>query len=234
MIKYEISIVSLLHKNEVSIPCTQEISRDLRDFNCMPCTLTTLRWRRTTPATRWTSVRRQWRLPRQVPFYNFKTDSWALFLENEYSRFQKTPKSVKNHFWLSYNIQIRAQKGEDEVAELDAKAKQLETELDLTAEKLGYVSLQVKTLNQGLVRLVRFPTPLTFGRASGLGNLTRIRLPPGMTKPLKGALTQRKLQIKLCLSLWVTLIPITMDRSLVEHQPLELFSILANSILHNL
>merc|ERR1712032_860757 len=34
---------------------------------------------------------------------------------------------------------IRAQKGEDEVAELDAKAKQLETELDLTAEKLGYL-----------------------------------------------------------------------------------------------
>ena len=28
------------------------------------------------------------------------------------------------------------------MAELDAKAKQLETELDLTAEKLGYVSLQ--------------------------------------------------------------------------------------------
>ena len=26
---------------------------------------------------------------------------------------------------------------------MDAKAKQLETELDLTAEKLGYVSLQV-------------------------------------------------------------------------------------------
>ena len=95
MIKYEISIVSLLHKNEVSIPCTQEISRDLRDFNCMPCTLTTWRWRRTTPATRWTSVRRQWRLPRQVPFYNFKTDSWALFLGNEYSRFQKLPKALK-------------------------------------------------------------------------------------------------------------------------------------------
>ena len=34
-------------------------------------------------------------------------------------------------------------KGEDEVAELDAKARQLETELDLTTEKLGYVSLQV-------------------------------------------------------------------------------------------
>ena len=27
---------------------------------------------------------------------------------------------------------------------IDAKAKQLETELDLTAEKLGYVSLQVQ------------------------------------------------------------------------------------------
>ena len=150
MIKYEISIVSLLHKNEVSIPCTQEISRDLRDFHCMPCTLTTWRWRRTTPATRWTSVRRQWRLPRQVPFYNFKTDSWASFLKMSIVDSKKLPKAQKNHFWPSYNIQIRAQKGEDEVADLDAKAKQLETELDLTAEKLGYVSLQVKTFKRGL------------------------------------------------------------------------------------
>ena len=63
----------------------------------------------------------------------------------------KTPKNIKNKFWY---IQIRAQKGEDEVAELDAKAKQLETELDLTAEKLGYVSLQAKTLNQALMSLI--------------------------------------------------------------------------------
>merc|ERR1712083_601520 len=45
---------------------------------------------------------------------------------------------------------IRAQKGEDEVAELDAKAKQLETELDLTAEKLGYVSLQLEEKEKAL------------------------------------------------------------------------------------
>ena len=32
------------------------------------------------------------------------------------------------------------------MAELDAKAKQLETELDLTAEKLGYVSLQASII----------------------------------------------------------------------------------------
>merc|ERR1712215_201838 len=45
---------------------------------------------------------------------------------------------------------VRAQKGEDEVAELDAKAKQLETELDLTAEKLGYVSLQLEEKEKAL------------------------------------------------------------------------------------
>ena len=53
----------------------------------------------------------------------------------------RAPAGAKSQLWPSYT-QIRAQKGEDEVAELDAKAKQLETELDLTAEKLGYVSLQ--------------------------------------------------------------------------------------------
>merc|ERR1712107_805743 len=45
---------------------------------------------------------------------------------------------------------VRAQKGENEVAELDAKAKQLETELDLTAEKLGYVSLQLEEKEKAL------------------------------------------------------------------------------------
>merc|ERR1711890_57790 len=39
---------------------------------------------------------------------------------------------------------LRASKGEDEVDELMAKARQLETELDLTAEKFGIVSLQLK------------------------------------------------------------------------------------------
>merc|ERR1711874_487802 len=39
---------------------------------------------------------------------------------------------------------IRAGKGEDEVDELMTKSRQLETELDLTAEKLGIVSLQLE------------------------------------------------------------------------------------------
>merc|ERR1712114_87753 len=39
---------------------------------------------------------------------------------------------------------IRAAKGEDEVDELTTKARQLETELDLTTEKLGIVSLQLE------------------------------------------------------------------------------------------
>merc|ERR1712228_364584 len=39
---------------------------------------------------------------------------------------------------------IRAAKAEDEVSELAAKARQLETELDLTTEKLGIVSLQLE------------------------------------------------------------------------------------------
>merc|ERR1712080_89030 len=39
---------------------------------------------------------------------------------------------------------LRASKGEDEVDELMAKARQLETELDLTAEKFGIVSLQLE------------------------------------------------------------------------------------------
>merc|ERR1711909_260753 len=39
---------------------------------------------------------------------------------------------------------IRAQKGEDEVEELMNKARQLETELDLTVERFGQVSLQLE------------------------------------------------------------------------------------------
>merc|ERR1712002_903575 len=39
---------------------------------------------------------------------------------------------------------LRASKGEDEVEELTTKARQLETELDLTTEKLGIVSLQLE------------------------------------------------------------------------------------------
>merc|ERR1711909_65918 len=39
---------------------------------------------------------------------------------------------------------IRAQKGEDEVEELMNKSRQLETELDLTVERFGFVSLQLE------------------------------------------------------------------------------------------
>merc|ERR1711982_71993 len=39
---------------------------------------------------------------------------------------------------------IRASKGEDEVDELMTKARQLETELDLTTEKLGIATLQLE------------------------------------------------------------------------------------------
>merc|ERR1712152_65104 len=39
---------------------------------------------------------------------------------------------------------IRAQKGEDEVAELGLKSRQLETELDITAERLSIATLQLE------------------------------------------------------------------------------------------
>merc|ERR1712080_463747 len=45
---------------------------------------------------------------------------------------------------------IRASKGEDEVEELMAKARQLETELDLTTEKFGFVSLQLEEKEKSL------------------------------------------------------------------------------------
>merc|ERR1712047_110756 len=41
---------------------------------------------------------------------------------------------------------IRAQKGEDEVAELELKSRQLETELDITAERLSIATLQLEEL----------------------------------------------------------------------------------------
>merc|ERR1712001_86830 len=44
----------------------------------------------------------------------------------------------------SKQAKIRAEKAEDEVAELAAKARQLETELDLTTERLGIVTLQLE------------------------------------------------------------------------------------------
>merc|ERR1719167_2083793 len=45
----------------------------------------------------------------------------------------------------------RAAKAEDEVAELATKARQLETELDLTTEKLGIVSLQLEEKEKSLL-----------------------------------------------------------------------------------
>merc|ERR1712080_155372 len=45
---------------------------------------------------------------------------------------------------------IRASKGEDEVEELMAKARQPETELDLTTEKFGFVSLQLEEKEKSL------------------------------------------------------------------------------------
>merc|ERR1711915_749322 len=46
---------------------------------------------------------------------------------------------------------IRAAKAEDEVSELAAKARQLETGLDLTTEKLGIVSLQLEEKEKSLL-----------------------------------------------------------------------------------
>merc|ERR1712243_226323 len=46
---------------------------------------------------------------------------------------------------------VRAAKAEDEVAELATKARQLETELDLTTEKLGIVSLQLEEKEKSLL-----------------------------------------------------------------------------------
>merc|ERR1719376_1774411 len=46
---------------------------------------------------------------------------------------------------------IRAEKAEDEVAELAAKSRQLETELDLTTERLGIVSLQLEEKEKSLL-----------------------------------------------------------------------------------
>merc|ERR1711970_178828 len=46
---------------------------------------------------------------------------------------------------------VRAEKAEDEVGELVAKSRQLETELDLTAEKLVIVSLQLEEKEKSLL-----------------------------------------------------------------------------------
>merc|ERR1712137_868376 len=46
---------------------------------------------------------------------------------------------------------LRAEKAEDEVAELNAKARQLETEVDLCTEKLAIVSLQLEEKEKSLL-----------------------------------------------------------------------------------
>merc|ERR1719493_302615 len=46
---------------------------------------------------------------------------------------------------------VRAEKAEDEVSELTAKDRQLETELDLCSEKLGIVSLQLEEKEKALL-----------------------------------------------------------------------------------
>merc|ERR1712029_1123288 len=46
---------------------------------------------------------------------------------------------------------LRAEKAEDEVAEFAAKSRQLETELDVTTERLGIVSLQLEEKEKSLL-----------------------------------------------------------------------------------
>merc|ERR1711884_658405 len=55
---------------------------------------------------------------------------------------------------------IRAEKAEDEVAELNAKARQLETELDLCTEKLGIVTLQLEEKEKTEEKLLQAATKL--------------------------------------------------------------------------
>ena len=51
----------------------------------------------------------------------------------------------------SKSAKIRASKAEDEVVELMAKARQLETELDLTSEKFGIRSLSLEEKEKALL-----------------------------------------------------------------------------------
>ena len=91
------------------------------------------RWRRTTPATGSMSARSSARLPGSV----FPFDS-----KNSYSYFLQ-------HF-SNCHPQLRASKAEDEVEELVTKARQLETELDMTVEKLGFATLQLEEKEKAL------------------------------------------------------------------------------------
>merc|ERR1711972_314361 len=61
---------------------------------------------------------------------------------------------------------IRAQKGEDEVAELELKSRQLETELDITAERLS-ITLQLEEKEKQLAATELEMNALT-RRVSGL------------------------------------------------------------------
>merc|ERR1711990_1387699 len=62
---------------------------------------------------------------------------------------------------------IRAQKGEDEVAELELKSGQLETELDITAERLSIATLQLEEKEKQLAATELEMNALT-RRVSGL------------------------------------------------------------------
>merc|ERR1712051_422494 len=62
---------------------------------------------------------------------------------------------------------IRAQKGEDEVEELLIKSRQLETELDVTAERLSIATLQLEEKEKQLAATELEMNALT-RRVSGL------------------------------------------------------------------
>merc|ERR1712080_744257 len=62
---------------------------------------------------------------------------------------------------------IRAQKGEDEVDELLVKSRQLETELDMTAERLGIATLQLEEKEKQLAA-TEFEMNALTRRVSGL------------------------------------------------------------------
>merc|ERR1712203_1331573 len=62
---------------------------------------------------------------------------------------------------------IRAQKGEDEVEELLIKSRQLETELDVTTERLGIATLQLEEKEKQLAATELEMNALT-RRVSGL------------------------------------------------------------------
>merc|ERR1711955_165411 len=78
---------------------------------------------------------------------------------------------------------VRAEKAEDEVAELAAKSRQLETELDVTTERLGIVSLQLEDKEKSLLAAEAEMNALN-RRVQGLDDDKRIA---GLEKELKEA-----------------------------------------------